>query len=41
MVVVLGVTVTVPVSVFRLLVLTFGVMRMLEAPVRIQDRVLD
>jgi hypothetical protein len=41
MVEVLGVTLNVPVSAFKLLVFTFGVMRILEAPVRIHDRVLD
>ena len=41
MVVVLGVTVAVPESGFKLLVLTDGVMLTLEAPVKLQDIMLD
>ena len=41
MVVVLGVTVAVPDSEFKLLVLIFGAMLIQEALVRLQDKVLD
>ncbi len=41
MVVLAGVTASVPESVFRLLVPTSGEMLTLDAPVRLQDKVLD